>query len=55
MKFGAVGVATYTAPRSDSALWYALHLLADFAFYAGVGAGTTMGLGEAVQEMNNEE
>ena len=54
MKFGAVGVATYTAPRSDSALWYALHLLADFAFYAGVGAGTTMGLGQC-RKMNNEE
>ena len=46
IKFGAVGVATYTAPRPDEATMRALNLLADFAFYAGVGAGTTMGFGQ---------
>jgi len=46
MKFGAMGMATYTTPRPDEASLRALNLLAEFAFYAGVGAGTTMGFGQ---------
>jgi CRISPR-associated endoribonuclease Cas6 len=46
VKFGAVGYGVYTAPHPDEALLSALNLLSDFAFYAGVGAQTTMGFGQ---------
>ena len=46
LKFGAVGYGVYTAPHPDAALLGALNLLSEFAFFAGVGAQTTMGLGQ---------
>ena len=45
LRTGAVGVAYYTAINHDRYWLSLMNLLADFAFYAGVGAGTTMGLG----------
>lgn len=46
LRAGAVGMARYTAVNHDPYWLSALNLLADFAFYAGVGAGTTMGFGQ---------
>jgi CRISPR-associated endoribonuclease Cas6 len=46
VKFGAVGYGVYTAPHPDETLLSALNLLSEFAFYAGVGAQTTMGFGQ---------
>ncbi len=46
VKIGAVGQATYTALNNDRYWLSLMNLLADFALYAGVGAGTTMGLGQ---------
>jgi CRISPR-associated endoribonuclease Cas6 len=45
LRAGAVGVAYYTALNRDRYWLSVMNLLADFALYAGVGAGTTMGLG----------
>ncbi len=45
-RIGAVGVVTYTGSslgEADRAWW---HTLAAFAFYAGLGVGTAMGLGQ---------
>ena len=53
MQIGFTGRCGYTLPAGaglpprDEYLWRALHLLAAFAFYAGVGAKTTMGMGTA--------
>lgn len=44
---GAVGQASYVAVRYDRYWMGALGLLADFAFYAGVGRLTTAGMGQA--------
>lgn len=46
IKFGAIGYGVYTAPHPDEALLSALNLLSEFAFFAGVGAQTTMGFGQ---------
>jgi len=46
LRAGAVGVARYTAVNYDRYWLCLLNLLADFAFYAGVGAGTSMGFGQ---------
>lgn len=44
---GFVGEAEFTIKRErDDLLPRVLHLLADFAFYAGVGYKTTMGMGQ---------
>ncbi len=45
-RIGAVGVVTYTALDLNKAerIWF--NTLAGFAFYAGLGAGVTMGLGQ---------
>jgi len=45
-RIGAVGVVTYAAPslEADARRWW--RTLAAFAFYAGLGAGVTMGLGQ---------
>ncbi len=45
-RIGAVGVVTYTALdlSKSERIWF--HALAGFAFYAGLGAGVTMGLGQ---------
>ncbi len=44
---GGVGSVTYTAVQYDRYWMSILALLADFAFYAGVGRHTTMGMGQA--------
>jgi len=54
VRVGAVGMVRYTALNKDRYWLSVMNLLADFAFYAGVGAGTTMGLGQ-VRKMNNEQ
>jgi len=46
LRIGAVGRATYTALNTDRYWLSLINLLADFALFAGVGAGTTMGLGQ---------
>ncbi len=45
-RIGAVGVVTYTTLdlNKTERIWF--HTLAGFAFYAGLGAGVTMGLGQ---------
>jgi CRISPR-associated endoribonuclease Cas6 len=47
LRAGAVGQARYTALNADRYWLSLMHLLADFALFAGVGAGTSMGLGQA--------
>ncbi len=46
LRVGMVGQARYTAISYDRYWMSLIHLLADFAFFAGVGAGTTTGLGQ---------
>lgn len=46
VKFGAVGTVTYAALNRDRYWLSVVHLLADFAQFAGVGTGTTMGMGQ---------
>ena len=46
LRVGAVGQARYTALRYDRYWLSVIQLLADFALFAGVGAGTPMGLGQ---------
>lgn len=46
MRVGAVGSATYTALTYDRYWLGVLEALATFAVYSGVGAGTSMGLGQ---------
>lgn len=46
LRIGAVGFARYTATNYDRYWLSLIHLLADFAFFAGVGVGTGMGLGQ---------
>ncbi|NBT20456.1 MAG: CRISPR system precrRNA processing endoribonuclease RAMP protein Cas6, partial [Proteobacteria bacterium] len=51
LQIGFVGRCTYGLPPgrgirpADEYAWRVLHLLASFAFFAGVGAKTTMGMG----------
>ncbi len=46
VRIGAVGTVTYTTLTYDRYWMSLLHTLAAFACYAGVGAGTTSGLGQ---------
>ncbi len=46
LRTGAVGWAEYTAVRGDPFWLGMIQLLADFALFSGVGAGTSMGLGQ---------
>jgi CRISPR-associated endoribonuclease Cas6 len=46
LRVGAVGAAQYTATHFDRYWMSLLGLLADFALFAGVGAQTTLGLGQ---------
>lgn len=46
LQVGAIGQAAYTATRYDRYWLSVLALLADFAFYSGVGRGVTVGLGQ---------
>ena len=45
-RIGAVGVVTYAALNLSPSVRAWFHILAAFAFYAGLGAGVTMGLGQ---------
>lgn len=47
LRAGAVGEARYTATRFDRYWLSVIHLLADFALFAGVGVGTSVGMGQA--------
>lgn len=47
MQIGAVGEASYVAVQYDRYWMGVLGLLADFAFYAGVGRLTAIGMGQA--------
>ncbi|MER3545747.1 MAG: CRISPR-associated protein Cas6 [Chloroflexota bacterium] len=46
VKFGAVGTVTYAALNRDRYWLSLIHVLADFAQFAGAGTGTTMGMGQ---------
>lgn len=46
LQVGAVGVCGYTATVHDRYWMACIDLLAQFAFYSGVGAATTRGLGQ---------
>jgi CRISPR-associated endoribonuclease Cas6 len=46
VKIGMVGQATFTATHYDRYWLSLINLLADFALFAGVGAGVTMGMGQ---------
>ena len=46
LKIGAVGTVTYSAINRDRYWLSVINLLADFAQFAGVGASTTMGMGQ---------
>jgi CRISPR-associated endoribonuclease Cas6 len=47
VKIGMVGQVTFAATRYDRYWLSLIHLLAEFALFAGVGAGVTMGMGQA--------
>lgn len=54
-QIGATGVITYLLQdRQNQELGRALNLLADFAFYSGVGYKTTMGMGQVRRIVNCE-
>lgn len=46
LRIGATGQAQYTATNHDRYWLSLINLLAQFASYAGVGVGTTMGMGQ---------
>jgi len=46
VKIGMIGQATLAATRYDRYWLSLMNLLADFALFAGVGAGVTMGMGQ---------
>jgi CRISPR-associated endoribonuclease Cas6 len=45
-RIGAVGFVTYTSLNFDRYWMSVIAVLSHFALFAGVGAGTTMGLGQ---------
>jgi CRISPR-associated endoribonuclease Cas6 len=47
VKFGALGTVTYAALNHDRYWLSVINLLANFAQFAGLGAGTAMGMGQA--------
>jgi CRISPR-associated endoribonuclease Cas6 len=49
MRVGGVGQITYVSLNYDRYWMSVMHTLAAYALYAGVGAGTTMGLGQCRQ------
>ena len=49
MRIGAVGEITYTSLNYDRYWMSVIAVLAAFALYAGVGAGTSMGMGQCRQ------
>ena len=46
IEYGVMGQATYKAPRADKRLLGAVNLLAEYAFFAGVGRRTSWGMGQ---------
>jgi CRISPR-associated endoribonuclease Cas6 len=54
LRAGAVGWTRYTALNRDRYWLSVIHLLADFALYAGVGVGAAMGLGQCRREVARE-
>jgi len=46
LQIGAVGRCAYCAPRGDQSWLAGIDLVARFAFYSGVGAGTARGFGQ---------
>jgi len=54
LRTGAVGQARYTALNADRYWLSLMHLLANYALFAGVGAGTSMGLGQTRQLAERE-
>ncbi len=55
LQIGSVGRVTYNALHYDRYWMSVLGLLAEYAFYAGVGRGTTAGLGQARQMSAREK
>jgi CRISPR-associated endoribonuclease Cas6 len=53
MRVGAVGQARYTALNRDRYWLSVMHLLGDFALFAGVGVGASMGLGQVRRVQDN--
>jgi len=51
VKIGMIGQATLTATRYDRYWLSVMNLLADYALFAGVGAGVTMGMGQCRRSM----
>jgi CRISPR-associated endoribonuclease Cas6 len=47
LKSGAVGKVTYSALNHDRYWLSLIHLLADFALFAGIGVSTALGMGQA--------
>ncbi len=47
VKFGAVGTITYSILNHDRYWMSIIHLLADYAQFAGIGAGAALGMGQA--------
>ena len=54
LRIGSIGKITYIALNRDRYWLSALGLLAEFALYAGVGAQTTMGMGQVRRIANGE-
>jgi len=52
LRIGSIGKIAYSALNRDRYWLSALGLLAAFALYSGVGAQTTMGMGQ-VRELTN--
>jgi len=50
LRMGAIGRVTYTSLNYDRYWMSLVQVLAEFALFAGVGAGTTMGLGQGRKE-----
>lgn len=54
LRIGSIGKIAYSAPNRDRYWLSALGLLAAFALYSGVGAQTTMGMGQVRQFVSVE-
>jgi len=54
LQVGFVGQVTYGLMAEDEAIRTRLNALADFAFYAGVGMKTTMGMGQCRRVTNSQ-
>jgi CRISPR-associated endoribonuclease Cas6 len=54
LRIGCVGEVTYTAVSYDRYWMGILHTLAAYSFFSGVGAATSLGLGQAVKVESEE-